>query len=242
MKPIIFRLALALAAIYSVVAAGSAASNPSDGSDAYWNDKHWHRILLGAVQAVIRYPADAAGQPVRPVPEMARATVRFVYANGKISDPKIIRSSGRPDLDSAFLSQVITAQPPKASGSHATESHTFTSILDMRTPMQDFETAICMAIRAKWEYPRDMILAGELGPTTIDFTYSDGKASDIRIVNSSGGRVMDKSFARSMTEAQLPPPPAWLSTQPLHMEATLDYQLGETSDLCSSSKIRLRTK
>ncbi len=221
--------------------AWSSVSYSSDGGDAYWQNKHWYGMLLGAVQSVLHYPTDAAGRPVQPVPEMVTATVGFIYADGRISDPSIIKSSGRSDLDAAFLAQVVTAQPPRASGSHAAEPHTFRLVFKMRTPMQDFETDICEAFDAKWRWPKDLILAGELRPAVIDFTYFNDKVSDIKLVTSSGSTVMDKTYVRVMSEAQMPPPPAWLPPHALPLKATLDEELGEPVPMCVRSKVRLRT-
>src|SRR5579863_1675745 len=117
--------------------AWSPASYPANSGDAYWQDKRWDSKLLDAMQSALHYPTDTAGQPVQPVPETAQVTIGFIYTDGKISDPQIIKSSGRPDLDTAFLSQVMTAQLPKASGNHAAEPHQFKQVLKMRTPMQD---------------------------------------------------------------------------------------------------------
>jgi outer membrane biosynthesis protein TonB len=217
----------------------STASYSSNGGNAYWQNKRWYRMLLESVQSTLHYPTDAAGQPLQPVPELAQVTVSFIYANGKISDPKIIKSSGRSDLDAAFLSQLATVQPPKASSSHAAEPHLFKLALKMRTPMQDFEDSICKAINAKWELPRDLILAGALGSTIIEFMYFKGKVSDIKVVVSSGSTLMDKSFMQAMREAHMPMPPVWLPIHPLHMKATLIYVFGDPG-MCSWSKVRLR--
>lgn len=218
----------------------SAASYSSDSNKTYWQDRQWYGKLVSAVESVIHYPTGTAGQPAQPVPEMVYATIGITYADGKLKEPRIIKSSGRPDLDAAFLSQVVTAQPPKPSGDHAVKPHFFTLNLNMQTPLQEFEIAMCKAIDAKWLWPHDAILAGQLGATIIDFVYYEGNVSDLRIMDSGGNTLVDKSFIKAMTKAQMPAPPTWLPTQRLSLRATLYDGLGEPDGICSSSKIRLR--
>lgn len=229
---------LALIAL-AVLVGWSTASYPSGSDGAYWYDKHWHRQLLAALQSSLHYPNDATGQPARPVPETVQATVSFTYNDAKIQDPKIVKSSGRLELDTAFLSGISTAQPPKASGSHAAEAHQFVVALEMRTPMQDFEAAILKEINAKWIWPRDLLLAGMLGPITVEFNYYDGKVSDIKAVGSTGSTIMDKAVMRTVAAANMPSPPTWLPRESLAMKAILDYQLGE-SEPCWHCQVRLQ--
>lgn len=219
--------------------AWSNASYSGNSDDAYWRDKQWMGKLLNAVHSALHYPTNTAGQPMQPVPETTQATVGFTYIDGKIRDTKIIKSSGRPDLDSAFLLEITTAHLPKAKGSQAAEPHQFKLVLKMNTPMQDFEAAICKAIYAKWLYPKDAILAGELASTTLEFKYYAGKASAIRLVQSGGNKLVDESLMQALANSQLPQPPAWLPSHPLTMQASLSSALGEW-DLCALSQIRLR--
>lgn len=221
----------------------SAASYPSSDVGVYWQDEHWNRELLAALESSLHYPDDASGLPLRPVPESVQATVGFTYIDGKIQDPVIIKTSGRSDLDAAFLSQIISAQPPKVSGGHAAEPRPFYFTLTMRTPREAFETAVCKAIDAKFIYPKDAILAGQLGVTILKFQYHAGKASVIALLRSSGSKLVDEAFMQALGKAQMPPAPAWLPAQPLAMKATLGVGLGESGDegICSWSKVEIQT-
>ena len=225
----------------AVLVGWSTASYPSDSDDGYWNDKHWHRQLVAALQSALHYPNDATGQPERPVPETVRAVVSFTYNDGKIQDPKIVKGTGRPELDTAFLSGISTAQASKASGRHAAEAHQFVLALEMRTPMQDFEVAILKAINAKWIWPRDLLLAGMLGPITIEFNYYDGKARDIKAVGSTGSTIMDEAVTRTVAAANMPSPPTWLPQESLPMKAILDYEVGESGP-CWHRQVRLQAQ
>src|SRR6185437_3199936 len=150
--------------------------------DAYWNDQKWDGKLLDAVQSALRYPMDSTGQPVQPIAKTAQATVSFIYSAGKITGPKIVESSGRADLDAAFLTEVVNATPPTAQGSHAAEPHAFELVLEMPTPFQQFEIAEYQAIIEKRVYPRRAILNGVQGSNTVRFKYLDGTVTDIQII------------------------------------------------------------
>ncbi len=207
-------------------------STPGMGSDdAYWQDQRWDGKLLDAVQSALHYPLDANGQPVQPIPQEAQATVGFTYVDGKIKDPRIIASSGRADLDAAFLTQVVAADPPSAHGSHAAEPHPFELVLEMPTPMQVFDIALYTAVTAKREYPQEAVNHGAQGVVTVGFKYHEGKASEIKTENSSGSPVLDRAAMRSVQQAHMPPQPPWMQQEPLNMTISLCYSLGN-SNIC----------
>lgn len=112
------------------------------------------------------------------------------------------------------------------------------STIKTRTSVQEFGMAICKAIYAKWEWPADAVLAGELGATILQFKYYEGKASDIGLVTSGGMTKIDQSFIRALRAAQLPPAPSWLPPKPLLMEAELHDNLG-VSDICSTPRVSI---
>lgn len=201
------------------------------GDDAYWQDQAWDGKLLDSVQSKLHYPMDTSGRPVQPVPAEARATVGFTYAGGKILDAKIVESSGRTDLDAAFLSQVAAADPPSSHGSHAAESHPFELVLEMPTPMQEFEIAEYMAIMAKRDYPQGAVAQGIQGSSRVGFRYQDGKAEDIHIIKSSGSKSLDNASMSAVQRARLPQRPSWMSPEPLNMTLTICYSL-ENSNIC----------
>jgi TonB family protein len=205
---------------------------PGQGTDdAYWKDQRWDGDLLDAVQSNLHYPLDANGQPVQPIPQEAQATVGFTYADGRIQDPKIIESSGRQDLDAAFLAQVVTADAPKAHGSHAAEAHPFELVLEMPTPLEAFEVGEKIAINAQRIYPQNALGKGIQGVATVGFKYQDGRAHNITIVKSSGDPELDRESMRSVREARLPSRPTWMSEEPQTMRISICYSLGD-SDIC----------
>jgi len=104
-------------------------------------------------------------------------------------------------------------------------------------PMQDFEAEMCGAIEDKWAWPSDLILAGQLGPSVVDFDYIDGNVSNIKVTRSSGSALVDKSYIEAIREARMPAPP--VPAQPLHLVATMDSDMGQ-DDMCFRSKIRTR--
>ncbi|MFI4968007.1 MAG: energy transducer TonB [Gammaproteobacteria bacterium] len=222
-----------------VLTACSSAPRTGDAGDAYWQDQAWDGKLLDSVQSALHYPSDASGQPVQPVPSEARATVGFTYASGKIVDARIIESSGRADLDAAFLAQVMAIDPPSAYGDHAAESHPFELVLEMPTPMQEFEVAEYKALVANREYPQGAILQGSQGSSLVGFTYRDGKAEDIHIIKSSGSKPLDEASLYTVKKAHLPPRPAWMSPKPLDMTITICYSLGN-SNICPKDAAMLQ--
>ena len=212
----------------------SAGMHPGD--DVYWKDQRWDGMLSDAVQSVLHYPVDSAGQPIRPIPQTAQATVRFTYVDGKIQNPSIVESSGRADLDAAFLSQVAAAHVPAAHGSHAAEPHPIELVLEMPTPMQQFGVAEYTAINEVRTYPREAILEGTQGIATIEFKYFDGKAIDVAVAQSSGSIVLDKAAVSAVAHARLPPQPTWLPHEPLRMTVTICYSLWNSA-ICPRTRV-----
>lgn len=210
-------------------------SPPGKRDDAYWNDQRWDGTLLSAVQDALHYPVDSTGRPLLPVPYSVKATVGFDYVQGRIQDPKIVDSSGRQDLDAAFVAQVAMANAPKSYGSHAAEPHHFELELDMPTPLLAFLDAEHRAINSRRVYPRQAVMEGAEGANVVSFDYLDGVASNITIDRSSGYKPLDDASVKAVAEATLPRAPAWLGTDSLHMQVVICYSLGN-DDICPKTR------
>ncbi|HEY1773200.1 MAG TPA: energy transducer TonB [Gammaproteobacteria bacterium] len=219
-----------LAFLTFIILAACSTTGVRDGGGAYWQNQTWDGKLLDSMQSTLHYPLNATGQPVQPVPSEVRATVSFTYADDKILDPKIIESSGRADLDAAFLAQVATANPPSAYGSHAAESHAFELALEMPTPMEALEHSLAEAINAKKQYPKRAILDGVQGVNLVEFDYSDTKAANVTVYKSSGDKSLDEASLRAISNAQLPPPPIWLTSRPIRLRMSICYSLGNSTN------------
>lgn len=224
---------IGLLALLGGVAACSSA--PSDNPayrlfdapiDPYWEDQRWAKALLDATEAVVRDPV-ALSDTTTIGPHVA---IKFTFANGMIQDPAIIAGTGDPSLDELLLKQVVTAQVPKPGGVHADEPHGFLLDLDMLTPYESFQDSVYAAIDQYKVYPKNALIAGDIGATTLDFDYLDGKANGITVVASSKSRDLDESSLAAVTRALLPPAPSAYAGKTLHMEVTICYNLNNSKN------------
>lgn len=225
-------LIASLALMGSLAACGSApADNPASRLfnapvDPYWEDQRWTKALLDAAEVVVRDPVALTDTTtVGP-----RVAIKFTFADGMIHDPSIIAGTGDPNLDELLLKQVVTAQVPKPGGARAGEPHGFLLDLDMLTPYESFQDSIYAAVDATKVYPKDAIISGATGATTLGFDYLDGKATGITIVASSRDRILDKSSLAAVTNAQMPPAPVAYAGKTLHMEVTVCYYLNNSKN------------
>lgn len=200
-------------------------------TQAYWNDPRWQASLLKAVQSAVHAPATV---PSASTPGI-HGTVEFLVVNGTIQNPVIVTSTGNPDYDKLMLRQVAAAKVPAPIGPHAMESHEFELPLDMPTPYESFQAVVYAAIDFRKRYPREGLMRGHTGTTTIDFDYTDAKASNITITKSSGSKPLDMASVTSISNALLPTPPSFDAGKTLHMEVMLCYSLNNTNN-CPSGK------
>lgn len=217
---------VALALVCALSACGSTPPNTTSvradaGAKAYWENPDWQSLLLGDIQSVVHQPTDTDKTPITGV----NAMVRFTLADGVIKDPQIVASTGYGDLDKLMLQQVASAKPPETRGPHASESHEFELLLDMLTPLDSLQYNIYRAIDYQKVYPKDPIIRGDTGNTTVDFDYLDGKASNIAMTNSSKSRDLDRAAVGAVTRAVLPPAPMTYIGKPIHMEVLVCYSL-----------------
>jgi hypothetical protein len=213
-------LSLIILLACALSACGSTPSGVNPSTQAYWSDPWWQTSLLSAVQSVV-HQTDMTGTPITGV----NATVRFTLANGVIEYPEIVISTGNVDLDNLMLQQVASARPPKTIGPHAGEPHEFELQLDMLTPFDSFQYNVYRAIDAQKIYPKEAVIGGHGGNTTVDFDYLDAKAQNIVKTKSSGDKGMDKAAIDAVTRAILPVPPPDYSGKLLHMEVVVCYSL-----------------
>lgn len=225
----VFILACALSAC------GSAPHQPNRpplfSDQAYWTNPFWQVELFSAVQSVVHLPANAASLATPRI----HGTVKFLYDNGAVKDPVIVASTGNPQLDKLLLQQVVTAKVPKPYGLHTDQPHEFELPLEMFTPYESFEYNVYAAIDRNKLYPRDPILKGEIGSTTVDFDYLDGKALNIVIAKSSENKELDQASIDAVSKAELPAPPPGYDGKTLPMQVIVCYCLN-SSKSCSAGK------
>lgn len=211
-----------LAAFVLACGLSACGSTPThQASQAYWDEPYWQERLLHAVQSMVHTPADTTPIPAGGI----QGTVRFTLAEGVIENPEIVISTGDPQLDALLLQQVASAQPPKPVGPHAGEAHEFELQLDMLTPFEAFQYSVYAAIDLWKIYPKEAIIEGATGDTTLDFDYLDGKANDIAMTTSSRNKDLDKASIGAVTKAVLPPAPQAYAGKPIHMEVMFCYSI-----------------
>lgn len=210
---------IALLLSCALSACGSAPAGVNPDTRAYWSDPFWQEALLSTLQSAVHQPD--TGTPIIGVNGM----VRFTVSEGVIKHPEIVASTGYANLDKLMLQQVASAKPPETWGPHAGEPHEFELLLDMLTPLDSFQYNIYRAIDYQKVYPKDGILAGATGNTTVDFDYLDGKANNIAMTGSSKSRDLDKAAMTAVTKAVLPPAPLAYADKPVHIKVTFCYSL-----------------
>lgn len=193
--------------------------NPA--TQPYWSNPYWQLALSQAVQSVVHLPANASS-PAKPG---IHATVQFTYEHGTIRDPLIASSTGSPDLDKLLLLQVMTAKIPKAYGLHTDQPHVFRMPLQMFTVYESFQFNLYLAIQSNPEYPRYALLSDQTGIATLEFDYLDSKASNIKIIKSSGHGILDQSSEKIIADTELPTPPPGYTGKTLHLQAIFCYSI-----------------
>ncbi|MGA9853258.1 MAG: hypothetical protein WBR15_10040 [Gammaproteobacteria bacterium] len=188
---------------------------------SYWMNPYWQAEMLTAMQSVVRLPANASSSATPRI----YGTLKFLFDNGAIKDPVIVTSTGDPALDKLLLQQVVTAKVPKPFGAHTDQAHEFELRLEMFTPYETFEYDLNAAIDSKKGYTRDAILKGNMGITTVDFDYLDGKALNIAVAKSSGHKDLDQISIDTISGAILPPPPPGYAGKTVHMQLIFCYDI-----------------
>lgn len=199
----------------------------------YWNDPKWQSSLLKAVQSAVHAPA---GVPPASTPGI-HGTVEFLLANGTIQNPKIVNSTGNPNYDKLMLQQVAKANAPAPIGPRAKEPHAFELPLDMPTAFESFQSSIYAAIDYRKLYPREGLLGGSTGTTTVDFDYLDTKVKNIKVMKSSGDSPLDNASVTAISNASMPTPPSFDVGKTLHMQVLLCYSFNNTNSCPSGNNV-----
>lgn len=188
---------------------------------AYWMNPFWQAELFSAVQCVVHLPANS----VSPATSRVQGTVKFLFEDGTVKEPVIVKSTGNPELDKLMLQQVVTAKVPKPFGLHTDQPYEFELPLEMFTPYESFQYNVYAAINRKQEYPRDPLLQDIMGITTVDFDYLDAKVSHIAVIKSSGNEKLDQVSLNAVSRAVMPPPSPGYASKTLHMVAIFCYSI-----------------
>lgn len=212
-------------------ACGSAPARFDPDKNPYWLDLHWEALLLITVQAAVHAPDDTGD---RSTPGY-HGSVKFTFLDGNIEYPEIVTSTGNPELDKLMLHQVVSVQVPKPTGLHANEPHEFLLDLDMPTAFESFQNSIYAAIDHRKIYPKEAILTGSTGSTTVDFDYQDGKAANIVMAASSKNKDLDKASLGAVSNASYPSAPPAYAGKTLRMEAIVCYSINNSKN-CPADK------
>lgn len=229
MRRFLPQLVIAAASVLSACGSAPASSTAGAGPgydpdrDPYWIDLKWQAALLNAVQSVVHAPKDMDDLSA---PDL-HVTVQFSFHDGDIEDPRIVESTGHPDLDQFILQQVPTAVVPKPAGFDAAEPHSFSLELDVPTPLESFEDTVYPTIDAQKVYPKDAIMSGTMGNAIVRFDYLDGMIRDIAVVKSSKDHVLDSSSYNAVSRTIPPAVPPAYAHKTLHMEVMFCYSLND---------------
>jgi len=204
---------------YAVCMSSRPCFDPS--KDPYWEDPRWDKNLLDAVQSAVHDPVDVTDMSAPGL----HATVKFTFQDGIIEYPEITQGTGDAEMDKLMLHQLAAAQAPKPTGLRSDEPHEFIMDLDMPTPFESLQYGIYDAIDYAKIYPKEAVIEGAQGITTVVFDYADGKASDISMIKSSESKILDKASVGTVTRAIMPPEPVIYAGKILHMEVLFCYAL-----------------
>lgn len=91
--------------------------------------------------------------------------------------------------------------------------------------LAEFTASMKAAIDAAKVYPKEAILGGETGVTTVSFDYVNGVVSNIKVDKSSGARSLDKAAMNAVLKAAMPPKPAELAGTS-HFVILVSFNLG----------------
>lgn len=97
--------------------------------------------------------------------------------------------------------------------------------VDKTSMIAQLESEMRNRIDAAKVYPRSAILAGKEGDVTVQFTYLNGKVSDIEVLHTSGNRALDRETVQAVARAVIPEPPPELVGQSIPMQITIVYSL-----------------
>jgi len=228
--------ALSLCACSSAPSHASAShGNPSPGDlfaqIPYWQNPWWQRNLFRVIQSVVHRPDDTGDGTTTD----AHVTVGFTVANGDTQDLTIVSGTGDAGLDQLVLQQVGSAKLPPLFGGKIDEPHHFELELDVLTLTEWFQYNIYYAIELQRVYPKAAIMEGNIGSTTIDFDYLDGKAENITITKHTNGQGLDRASLNAVERAQFPAPPPAYAGKTLHMEVIVCYSLNGSQN-CPQGK------
>lgn len=167
-------------------------------SQPYWENDRWAASMFQSVEAALNYPADADPQA-----QAVGATVQFTYADGKLQDAEIMKSSGSQVVDAAILQQIVDARVPAPSGPQSDIPHRFQMDVHMTTPLDTYLAAMQRAISVVARYP----LGDGPGKAMVGYDYFGGKLNNVKVTQSSHSKRLDEAALDAIRRADLPQTP-----------------------------------
>lgn len=173
---------------------------------------------------------------------------RFTYQDGKASSIAVTKSSGDPVLDSygikAIREATLPPEPVNLSGqavhlnfmlSDPWDYPGFQSPEDQ--PQSAFSAEVRTAIYHAEVAPRHALVFGSPGNgiTELAFDIRGGKVRNIRVLQSSGDKEVDKAAVNAVEHAHLPHIPARYAKRTLHMTTHVIFELGSSTKATASA-------
>ena len=101
-----------------------------------------------------------------------------------------------------------------------------TPAADDRLATQAVQTAVSMALKANFRYPRIARRNGWEGTVILALrVLPDGQLTDILVSSSSGHPVLDRAALRTLQTASVPQAKQWLSDQAVDLVLPVEYRL-----------------
>jgi TonB family protein len=198
----------------------------STPSVPYWENPQWINALGTAVNKGIQYPHSAAKDNF----PSGTAVVTFVYDNGRLLKPKIIKSTGSPVLDAAIVEQIPSIVPPHARGPHTDKPHRFQMNIDMYPFDNSLIQALHRTLAERIHYPIIARRNGAGGMVLASFKYRDGKVFDQEIRKSSGNHSLDQAVLYELKTSVFPKPPSWLKSKTFSFTVPYCFGPGRCAD------------
>ncbi|HEX5423090.1 MAG TPA: hypothetical protein VFW94_06030 [Candidatus Acidoferrales bacterium] len=176
----------------------------------YWNDPVWEKSLVQSINDHVLYPDKATLYFIL----RGEGTVEFDYRDGKLINPKLVKSTGYDVLDKTIIAGVLKTEPPPIDPAYRKVEHHFQLSLVMIPDPDQFRMILYDKITAKTRLEPSMYPDH---PAMVDIhaEYIDGKLSNFTLIRMRGPDGIDKQVERAMESLDLPLPPDYLTHKPI---------------------------